>query len=318
MQLTETQETRRWYLVPLALGFAIALAWLVLILAFSDIWAQVLGSILTLQRDLQAELSAATRLAAQHGFAAAWTLIGLSFLYGVLHAAGPGHGKLVISTYLLSHEGAVRRSVALSVLSSLMQGVTAIVLMEAALAILGISMREATGVANKLELTSYALVVILGLILAAMTLRRFALRARNSDDPHACGHCGHSHAVDTPHIHRKATLTEMAAVIFSVGLRPCTGAILVLVLANILGLRFVAWSAVLAMSVGTAITVTALALAAVYARRTTLRLADRWPTEGRNLPVMLDAIAFCGGIAIVLLGVSLFQGAMATANHPLM
>ncbi len=318
MQLTRVDGSGRWYLVPLALGFAIALAWLVLVLAFSDAWAQMLGTILTMQRELQQDLSAATRLAAEHGLTAAWTLIGLSFLYGVLHAAGPGHGKLVITTYLLSHEGAVRRSIMLSVLSSLMQGVTAIVLMEAALAILGISLREATGVANKLEMTSYALVVVLGLILAGMTLRRFARRARTGDDGDACGHCGHVHAHDAPHVHRIATIAELAAVIFSVGIRPCTGAILVLVLANALGLRFVAWSAVLAMSVGTAMTVTALALAAVYARRTTLRLADRWPEQGRGLPVMLDAIAFCGGVAIVLLGVSLFQGALATANHPLL
>lgn len=105
---------------------------------------------------------------------------------------------------------------------------------------------------------------------------------------------------------------------FSVGLRPCTGAILVLVLANILGLRFTAWAAVLAMSVGTAITVSALALAAVYARRTTLRIADRLPSGNRNLPALLDAIAFCGGVAIVLLGASLIRTTTAAAGHPLL
>ena len=113
-------------------------------------------------------------------------------------------------------------------------------------------------------------------------------------------------------------MAELAAIIFSVGLRPCTGAILVLVLANALGLRFTAWAAVLAMSVGTAIMVSTLALMAVYARRTTLRLADRWPSEHRNLPVVLDAIAFCGGFAIVLLGISLIRATTATIGHPLL
>lgn len=237
-------------------------------------------------------------------------------MYGVLHAAGPGHGKFVISTYLFSQESAVPRSLMLATLSSLMQGITAIVIIEVVVAILGIGLRQATGLANELEITSYALVMLIGLILAGVTLRRFMRRGQDNAD--ACGHCGHVHAIDAPHGTRKSSLAELAAIVFSVGLRPCTGAILVLVLANALGLRFTAWAAVLAMSAGTAITVSALAVMAVYARRTTLRLAERWPSENRNLPVVLDAIAFCGGIAIVLLGISLIRATTATTGHPLL
>lgn len=316
MQLTGARPGARWYLVPVGLALAIVFIWALAAFVFVGAWDNLLSTIVAAQRELQQDLSTATRAAAEHGFTAAWTLIGLSFVYGVLHAAGPGHGKFVISTYLITHESAVPRSLMLSVLSALMQGVTAIVIIEVLVALLGVGLRQATGIANNLEITSYALVILIGLILSVVTLRRFMRRSQGNID--ACGHCGHIHAVDAPHGTEKTSVAQLAAIIFSVGLRPCTGAILVLILAQAIGLRYAAWAAVLAMSVGTAITVSALALMAVYARRTTLRLAERWPSESRNLPVMLDAIAFCGGIAIILLGTSLIRVATATANHPLL
>jgi nickel/cobalt transporter (NicO) family protein len=316
MRLTETQGRALGYLVPVGLALTIIAVWALGAFVFVEAWDQLLSRSVAAQRELQQDLSSATRSAAEHGFSAAWTLIGLSFVYGVLHAAGPGHGKFVISTYLFSQESAVPRSLMLATLSSLMQGIIAIVIIEVVVAILGIGLRQATGLANELEITSYALVMLIGLILAGVTLRRFMRRGQDNAD--ACGHCGHVHAIDAPHGARKSSLAELAAIVFSVGLRPCTGAILVLVLANALGLRFTAWAAVLAMSAGTAITVSALAVMAVYARRTTLRLAERWPSENRNLPVVLDAIAFCGGIAIVLLGISLIRATTATTGHPLL
>jgi len=316
MQLTALPATRHWYLVPVALALSIVAVWALTAFVFAGAWDHLLSTIVTAQRTLQQELSSATRSAATHGFAAAWTLIGLSFVYGVLHAAGPGHGKFVISTYLISHESAVPRSLMLSGLSTLMQGLSAIVIIEVLVLLLGVGLRQATGIANELEITSYALVILIGMILSFVTLRRFMRQPRGNAE--ACGHCGHVHALDASLGAGKSSMAQLAAIVFSVGLRPCTGAILVLVLAQALGLRFTAWAAVLAMSAGTAITVCTLALMAVYARRTTLRLAKRWPSESRNLSVMLDAIAFCGGIAIILLGTSLIRAATATANHPLL
>lgn len=198
-----------------------------------------------------------------------------------------------------------------------MQGVTAIVFIEVILAIIGASLRNATDIASKLEMTSYALVILLGLILTLVTARRLVLRARNPLTADACASCGHAHAPDADHIRDKGSLGALAAVIFSIGLRPCTGAILVLILANVLGLRFTAWGAVFAMSAGTALTVSAIALASVYARKATLRTAERWPQRTGGFPVMLDGIAFSGGVLIVALGISLLQTAAAAANHPL-
>ena len=183
MQLNGTRAAARWYLVPFGLALAIILVWVLAAFVFVGAWDQFLGTILSAQRSLQQDLSGATRAAAEHGFTSAWTLIGLSFAYGVLHAAGPGHGKFVISTYLLSHESAVPRSLLLATLSALMQGVTAIVIIEILVALLGIGLRQATGLADNLEVTSYALVILIGVILSVVTLRRFMRRDRATPIP---------------------------------------------------------------------------------------------------------------------------------------
>ena len=170
MHLNGTRAAARWYLVPFGLALAIILVWALAAFVFVGAWDQLLGTILSAQRSLQQDLSGATRAAAEHGFTSAWTLIGLSFAYGVLHAAGPGHGKFVISTYLLSHESAVPRSLLLATLSALMQGVTAIVIIEILVALLGIGLRQATGLADNLEVTSYALVILIGVLLQGRVL----------------------------------------------------------------------------------------------------------------------------------------------------
>ena len=48
-------------------------------------------------------LSGLIRAAKTDG-SAYWSLIGISFIYGVFHAAGPGHGKAVISSYMVANE----------------------------------------------------------------------------------------------------------------------------------------------------------------------------------------------------------------------
>ena len=56
------------------------------------------GYILAKQAEFYRMLSGTIRAAKTDG-SAAYTLLGISFLYGIFHAAGPGHGKAVISSY---------------------------------------------------------------------------------------------------------------------------------------------------------------------------------------------------------------------------
>ena len=141
-------------------------------------WNAVVAYVLAMQRDLHRELAAAMRSVQGNDAAAAWSLAGLAFLYGVFHAAGPGHGKVVISIYLATHESRLRRGVALSVLSSLLQGATALGAVGLTVAVLDRSFRDAQSTAFALESVSYGLVALLGLFLAFRSGRRLLARDR--------------------------------------------------------------------------------------------------------------------------------------------
>ena len=80
--------------------------------------------LLATQSALNKDMAASVRnLHSENPVRAALALIAIAFAYGVLHAAGPGHGKSVISSYVLSNKETVRRGIALSFLSAIFQAV---------------------------------------------------------------------------------------------------------------------------------------------------------------------------------------------------
>lgn len=259
-----------------------------------------------------------------------WSLIGLSFAYGVFHAAGPGHGKAVISSYMIANEIELKRGVALSFLSSLLQGLVAILLVGAAYLVLrgtSISMTQAT---RFLEMTSYGLIAAFGFWLLFRKLR--AMRAprlapamaHGHEDQHRHGHhshdhshshgageicstCGHAHAPD-PALLRgdRFALREAWSAVIAVGLRPCSGALIVLSFALLNGLYLGGVLSVLAMSIGTAITVSALATLAVTAKG----LAVRYAGNGASAMRIVNGIEIFGALTVLVLGLVLLAAAL--------
>ncbi|WP_196260884.1 DUF1007 family protein [Pelagibacterium limicola] len=212
-----------------------------------------------------------------------WILGGLSFLYGVFHAAGPGHGKVVISSYVLANERQLRRGVLLSFLASMMQAAVAIgfVLIAAlALRLTAIAMSDA---AHWMAVGSYGLIALLGAWLAARHLLGLGHRHHHGRDDH---HHEHHHHHDHTHGHGEGCEHHVVkpsqtggdwraalGVIVSVGMRPCSGALVVLAFSLSQGLLAAGIVATLMMSVGTALTVASLASLAVGAKGLALRLA---------------------------------------------
>jgi nickel/cobalt transporter (NicO) family protein len=286
-------------------------------------WNRAVAYVFTMQRDLHRELAAAMRSVQANEAAAVWSLAGLGFLYGVFHAAGPGHGKVVISTYLATHESRLRPGVALTVLSSLLQGATALGAVGLTVAVLDRSFREAQSTAFALESVSYGLVGVLGLFLVFRSGRRLLVHHRLSNDgPAAAAHgpgtgC-HGHVLHAAALSAPPSLRHFVATALSVGLRPCSGAILVLVLAYVMNLVWAGVAAVVAMSAGTALTVSALAALSVYARKSAVALGGYLSEDSTRFAQVLDAIGMLGGILIVLFGIALLQASLVTARHPLL
>jgi len=293
---------------------------------------RVILYIQTEQQRLHRSLAGAIRTLKSEGSAtAAWTLIALSFLYGVFHAAGPGHGKAVLSAYLVTQPTALKRSLLLAAASSFMQGVTAIVVVTGIITVFGLALRTSGVIVQWLEAASFALVAVVGLWLVWRSAKALAPRfgftlgsaghghhhhhdhAHDHDHGHGHDHehdgnCGHTHFPTPAESMQAGSLREMMGIVLSIGIRPCSGAILVLVFAQVMGMTLAGIAAVLAMSAGTAIAVALIALAAVGLRDGAWALTR---LDDARIEVAAHSLAIVGGVLLLVMG-TLFAYASAT------
>ncbi len=197
-----------------------------------------------------------------------WVLGGLSFLYGIFHAAGPGHGKVIISSYMVANESELRHGVVLSFATAFMQSIVAVVFVLVAASLLRLTSFAMSDAAHWMAVGSYGLVMLLGAWLIWRKLFNRHAQAvhhhHNHDHDHEHGpDCGCQHAPE-PRQFSGRTLREQVGLIVSVGLRPCSGALVVLAFALSQQLLLAGIAATFLMGLGTAITVSMLAALAVY------------------------------------------------------
>jgi ABC-type nickel/cobalt efflux system permease component RcnA len=240
------------------------------------IWAQAATWVWSKQREFHRALTRELRdLRGKDD--TGWALVLFSFLYGVLHAAGPGHGKAVLTTYLLTHRSRLNRGIAMGTAAALLQGVTALLLVYGLIGLAGWLPRETETASLWATRVSFTLLAIVGLYLlthAAATLIRSVRQLRHETDQTHHDHdshgngdgCGCRHLPSAAEIENAGSRHVSAGVVLAIGLRPCSGAVLVLILAAVMDLVWHGALAVLAMSVGTAITVVVLAILATKAR----------------------------------------------------
>lgn len=334
-------------------------------------FAHILMWINLRQQEFYHALAGAMKAMRQDG-SKMWLLIGLSFAYGIFHAAGPGHGKAVISSYMVANEVALRRGIMLSFVSALLQALTAIVVMLLAYFVLRGTAISMTDAAWFLEIMSYVFVTLFGAWLlwrkaGPAILRLFganpgyslsaahaghshaghshsahahaahshALHAHDDHDhahdhhdhgahdhahaahdhhSHAAGEvcetCGHSHAPDPALLSgdRFDWRTAWSAVA-AVGIRPCSGALIVLSFALLNGLWFGGILSVLAMALGTAITVSALATLAVTAKNWAVYFAG----DGRMGNRIHSFVEIGGAAFVFLFGLLLLSASLTGA-----
>ncbi len=229
----------------------------------------------------------------------------ISFLYGLLHAAGPGHGKFVVASYFLANRASPRDGVVMSGLIALTQALVAIGLVGVFALVLDVGTLELIGNATWVELASYGLIVLLGLwMIWGGVVGRGCSHGHGPDEAHDREH-GHSAPADPG-------LGAMVPAAVAAGLRPCTGAVIVLLFTLANGIFVIGVLGSLVMALGVAITVSAIGLAAIFARRGAARAAGANPGLAKygNLAHRMAGLA--GGGAIVLIGATL---ALAAAER---
>jgi len=321
----------------------------------------IVGWVFVKQAMFYRALAGMIRLAKSDG-SALWGLMGISFVYGIFHAAGPGHGKAVISSYLLANEETWRRGITLSFASAVMQSLTAVTIVGVAAVLLGATAKFMGDTVRVIELVSYGLIVLVGArllwvkglgfvrawrdlktvpekaSLCGCTDQRQRLASNKPPDQvyrcdqadadarihhaAACEHQDHNHDEEPDlfpwgHAHGPEP-QELAgpggwrrgwSAVLAVGLRPCSGAIIVLVFALARGLFWAGVASTVVMGLGTAITVATIATLAVGAKA----IAKRFIHErGGYGIVMLRAIETGAAALVLIFGVLLLAGYMAS------
>ena len=319
-------KVRNWILPLAALSLAFGLA-AVLVLVRPDWWIALQGWVRLQQVAIQGELGSLTR----QGETAALALIGLSFTYGILHSVGPGHGKVVIATYAAATRATAKRVAWLSFTASLVQALGAVVLVYGGIMVFELSARWATRTAETVLLpVSYGAIAVIGVYMLwrGWCFWREAdhIEHHHHDHDHDHDHDHHHHHAhhdehDHGHTHAPPPEAVQAAndwraqlgIVFAIGIRPCTGALLVLALAWGVGAAWTGLAAALAMGVGTGVTVALLALLAVGAREVALKLVVfDTATIGR----LAGAGAMAGGTIIAAFALSLLWEALNRPVHP--
>ncbi len=319
----------------------------------------IVGWLLSKQSEFYREMSSTIRAAKSDG-SAVWTLLVISFAYGIFHAAGPGHGKAVISSYLVANQETARRGIVLSFASALMQSLTAVLIVGICALLLNATAKTMCGAERVIEIVSYALIAAFGARLvwtkgggfvralqAPQPLPALALAAAAPHDhaghghdhhhhehSHSHGHvahrghehghddhehdhahdhvhdehCGHSHGPAPIELAGPGGWRRGFGAIFAVGVRPCSGAILVLVFALAQGMFWAGITATFVMGLGTAITVATIAVIAVSAKDLARRLSAG--SEGGGALIM-RGVEFGAAGLVLLFGVGLLFGYIA-------
>jgi nickel/cobalt transporter (NicO) family protein len=265
--------------------------------------------ILSWQSSFYREMTAALKALRDDG-AAVWALLGVGFAYGVFHAAGPGHGKAVIAAWIIADDRSLKRGLGLSLAAALLQALVAIALvlvLTIALKATAATMGQAT---RLVELASFAAVGAVGL---AVLWRKAGALAAVSGAGIPDLACDHVHLPGPETLDRLGSWRAIVGVVLAAGLRPCSGALIILVFALANGLLWAGVAATFAMALGTALTTGALAAFAVLFKRAALSVAGgRGGTGGIWALLALECLA---AAFVAVLGLTLLFGLWVGAGQ---
>ena len=308
-------KPRRWlHLWPLALFLLLAVGgalWL------WQAWPQVMMKSILWQREVNQQMSGLLKAVAENPTKAGGALLAFSFIYGVLHALGPGHGKIVITTWLATHPSKLKSSIGLTLASSLLQGGVAIALVVVVLSLLQLPARQLHMSSFWLEKGSYALVGVLGLILCWRALKKLRALLRKpkfkSFTPHPVHHencgCGHQHLPTQEQLQNGEDWRARLMIVLSMGMRPCSGAIMVLLFGKVTGVFGWGMLSALAMAAGTSLTISSLALLVHSFRQLAVKLSgNKTPVLWRQ--VGWTTLALAGGVILLVAAVTMWMSAV--------
>lgn len=320
----------------IGLGLLLGAAWLIW-----QFYPTILFKVSEWQRQFNLELSQALKSLQANRTQAGFSLIAVSFLYGVFHAVGPGHGKFILTSYLALEQTKLSQAIRISLVSAIVQGLVAIALVTIVVAIFTLSRQYFNLTLQWIERGSFAIMIAFGsywlyqawreLLQLSQSKRlkvkkilqispenrpltpRFSVHHSHSEH---CG-CGHRHLPSSKEMAQAIDWQSRLMLVLSIGLRPCSGAVLVLFLAYTQDLYYWGVFSALAMAMGTGLTLSLFALMVLMARNRAVQMGKWYLSFGsrRSLGLVLKCLA---GLCVMLLGITLFHSSFLISSGSLL
>ena len=218
-------------------------------------------------------------------------VIVIAFIYGVIHALGPGHGKTITWSYFLSKQAHITKGIVLGNAIAFLHAASALVIVFS----LQLLARQAVltsfeAISRTVQLVSYALIAMIGLFLLIRTCRNLR---RKKDHP------GNSLSYED------AKPRNMIPVAIGVGLIPCPGAVIILLFSSAMGVLKLGVLLTLMMALGMGVTISSVAVLTIVAKRGVLKFVSGKPGV---IVGFQAATGIAGSAFIFLLGLFLFMG----------
>ena len=296
------------------------------LLAVAVYWVYplLLHNVILWQKAFNLQLSSSLNQLGQQHQEAGITLILISFFYGIFHAIGPGHGKFILTSYLALEQSKLKQAVKISLASSIVQGIVAILLVSIIIVAFTLSRTYFNLTLKWVERGSFMLMILLGVywIYQAwqgirppklqirkispmqMSQEKTPLVSHHIHHEH-CG-CGHQHLPSSVQMNQSTGWKSQLFLILSIGSRPCSGAILVLFLSYTLNIYLWGILATLMMALGTGITLTIFALIVIFARHKAVQLKMWYFPAKFSFPIA-SSLKFLTACMLIGMGILLLH-----------
>lgn len=305
-----------------------------------QLYPSLLFQVMSWQKAFNLQLSGALNQIAENSLQAGLVLIAISFVYGVFHAVGPGHGKFVLTGYLSFEQTKLPQAVKITLISAIVQGLVAVILVSIIVVLFHLSRSYFNLTLQWIERISFLLMIFFGAYWSRKALKSLRPKkvkintiragsmtfAKNSATLTACQtgsatmhahtgdcNCGHKHMPSAHELQRATDWKTTATLILSIGLRPCSGAVLVLFLAYTLDIYLWGVAAALMMALGTGFTLSLFAILVLFARQKAVN-AGRWYLSLAARTRVALLLKLLAGLLLIALGILFLHGTFLDSN----
>jgi ABC-type nickel/cobalt efflux system permease component RcnA len=250
------------------------------------------------QKMLNESLASMTRaLRVSRSLGGLLLVVALALAYGVFHAAGPGHGKTIVSSFLLANDGKIGQSFVIGYLVAAVHALSALtVVMVLYYLIRGIFATGVEQADHYIQLVTFAVITLIG---AVMLVRRATGKMHRHS--HHQAHAGPGHAQRPG---GGLTLKNLLGIALPAGVIPCPGAVAVVLFALSLHMLAVSVLAVSSISLGMGTTISATGAAVLLVKRGAIR-AVAGAREERDRKVR-RIVEIAGAAILFLFGLVFF------------